>query len=70
MSARVDMSRLRYFVEYSDAIFLIIHICGSMWVPTIMAKALGKTLNNSALGLDGRIAMQQGVSRSASDRLG
>ena len=64
------MSRLRDLVEDSHAIFLLTHTGESRWIPTVMARALGKTLNTAAVGLDGQIAMQGGVSRRASDRLG
>ena len=64
------MSRLRDIVEDSDAIFLLTHTCESRWIPAVMARSLVKTLNTAALGLDGRIAMQRGVSGRASDRLG
>ena len=64
------MSRLQHLVEHSDAIFLLTHTRESRWIPTVMARALGRILNSAALGLDGRIAMQRGVSGRASDRLG
>ena len=64
------MSRLQDLVEDSDAIFLLNQTRESRWIPTVMDRDLGKTLNNSALGLDGRISMQHGIYRRAYDFLG
>ena len=47
------MDRLRDLVEDSDAIFLLTDTCESMWIPAVMARALGKTLIKASLSLDG-----------------
>ena len=66
----MDISTPQDLVKDSAAISLLTHTRKFRWIPTIMDRALGKTPNNAALGLDGRIAMQQGIYGRASDRLG
>ena len=69
-SARADVSRLRDVVEESAAIFPLTDTRKSRWLPTMMARALGKTLVNVSLGLDGWPVIRNGVSRCASNCLG
>ena len=64
------MSRLWDLFKDYDAIFLLTDTHDSRWIPTMMARSLGKTLINTALGLYGWLIIQHGVSRSAYDCLG
>ena len=64
------MSRLQDIVKDYDTIFLLTDMRKSMWIITMMARDLGKTPVNTALGLDGWLVTRHGVSRSASDHLG
>ena len=64
------MSRLWDIVEDYGAIFLLSYMRESRWLPTVMARSLVNNLIKVALILDEWIAMQHGVSGSASDCLG
>ena len=64
------MLRLRDLIKATGEIFLRTDTLKSRWIPTMMARALGKTLVNAALGLDGWPVIPHGVSRHAYNRLG
>ena len=62
--------RLQDIVNNSDAIILLTDMCESRFFPTVMSRALGKTLINASLGLDGWLVIRHGIYGRASDCLG
>ena len=59
--------RLQDIVNNSDAIILLTDMCDSRFFPTVMSRALGKTLINYSLGMDGWLVIRHGIYGRASD---
>ena len=58
--ARKDTKVLSDLVRDCDVVFLLTDTRESRWIPTVLARAEGKMLINSALGLDSWLVMRHG----------
>jgi ubiquitin-like modifier-activating enzyme ATG7 len=56
-----DFEKLRDLINEHDVVFLLFDTRESRWLPTLMAKAAGKLVLNSALGFESFVVMRQGL---------
>lgn len=63
-----EYEKLQSLIEKHDAVFLLMDTRESRWLPTVMAKAAGKIVINTALGFDTFVVMRHGLTqRTAPD---
>jgi ubiquitin-like modifier-activating enzyme ATG7 len=65
-----EYEKLESLIETHDAVFLLMDTRESRWLPTVMAKAAGKIVINTALGFDTFVVMRHGLKPLSAPRSG